>query len=196
MILAVGFARQEEHLVTVPLKSSVRYKGQMYHPHSEGVEMPVSHAKALGFSEGDYMGEEPEEEEDTGESESKGNSGGEDSSGESNPEESSEGEEPEESADEDSKEEAQHEADKKAIEKAKAEQGDEPLKSHEEVKKELEPIPKDTPEYDSLIKDERFATVEALLENQDELTDINGIAEKTAAKVVEHVKEYKNSNQG
>jgi len=188
MFLAVGFARQEERTVTVPIQSSVRYKGATYHPHSEGVEMPYSHARALGFSESDFMGDEPEEEEYTGESESKGDSEDDDSSGESESKESSEGKEADESADEDSKEEADQEAEKQAIEEAEAEQGDEPLKPLDEVKKELEPIPEDTPEYDSLIKDERFATVEALLENQDELTDINGIAEKTAAKVVEHVK--------
>lgn len=186
--LAVGFARQEERTVKVPLTQSVRIDGVMYHPHSKGREMPVQHALAAGFTKDDFMGEEPEEDEDTGESESEGDSEDDDSSGESESEESSDGEEAEQSDEEDSKEEADQEADKQAIEEAKAEQGDEPLKSHEEVKKELMPIPDDTPEYDELIKDERFATVEALLENQEELTDINGIAEKTKQKIVEHVK--------
>lgn len=188
MFLAVGFARQEERTVRVPLKSSVRYRGKSYHPNSKGVQMPISHATALGFTKDDYMGEQPEEDDDTSKSKSKGGSEEKDSSGESEPEERSEEEQPEKSADEDSKEEAEKEADKQVVEEAKAEQGDEPLKPLDEVKEELESIPKDTPEYDKLIKDERFATVQALLENQDELTDVNGIAEKTAAKVVEHVK--------
>ncbi|MDZ7658075.1 hypothetical protein [Fodinibius sp.] len=182
--LAVGFARQEEPTVTVPLQSSVRYRGESYHPHSEGVEMPISHAKALGFSEDQFLGEEPDEEEDTGESKSDGDSEGDDSSGESESDEESKENEDSQSDEQAYEEDAAQSADQEAIEEAEAEQGDEP-------DEELEPIPDDTPEYDELIKDERFATVEALLENQDQLTDINGIAEKTAAKVVDHVKSYK-----
>lgn len=166
MLLAVGFARQEEPTVKVPLSRSVRIEGKMYHPHSEGREMPISHALSAGFTKDDFLGEEPEEEEDTGESESKGGSKEDDSSGESESEESSEGNEAEDTEEEsESKEESEE--------------------------SEAEAIPDDTPEYDALIKDERFATVAALLENQDELTDINGIAEKTKAKIVDHVKSHK-----
>jgi hypothetical protein len=165
--LAVGFARQEEQTVRVPLKSSVRYRGKSYHPHSEGVRMPFSHAVALGFTKDDFVGEQPEEEEDTGESESKGGSEEQDSSGDPESKESSEGQQADQTEEETESKVDAGESDKQD---------------------QAEPIPEDTPEYDKLIKDERFATVEALLENQDQLTEINGVAEKTAAKIVEHVK--------
>ena len=158
LALTVGFARQEERRVKVLLKSSVRLRGKSYHPNSQGVEMPISHARAIGFDEDDFLGEEPEEEEDSSESKSEGESGDEDTGTSSAEDNSGDGNE------------------------------SEPEGSKEEPEEEGEPIPDDTPEHDKLIKDERFATVDALLENQDQLTDINGIGPATAESIIEHLK--------
>lgn len=47
-------------------------------------------------------------------------------------------------------------------------------------------LPTDTPEYDSLIADERFNTVEGVLENQAQLTSVKGIGKATASKIIAH----------
>ncbi|MEO9884009.1 MAG: helix-hairpin-helix domain-containing protein [Balneola sp.] len=53
--------------------------------------------------------------------------------------------------------------------------------------KEPTSLPKETPEYDLLIEDDRFSTVEKLLENKDSLTEIKGIGEATAKKIIAFV---------
>lgn len=41
--------------------------------------------------------------------------------------------------------------------------------------------------YEELSADERFSTVEALIDNQDELTDINGIGPERKKDIINHV---------
>jgi hypothetical protein len=53
-------------------------------------------------------------------------------------------------------------------------------------------IPTDTPFYEVLSDDERFATVEALIANQDQLTEIDGIGPSRKEDIINHVSKSKN----
>lgn len=171
--LAVGFARQEDPIVKVPLKSSVRIRGNSYHPTSEGREMPRSHAEALGFTERDFIDYESEDEEEP--------TDGESSTGE---EEVDESESAEESEGQAQGEESEAEVEEEPEDQEEAADSEEEQPAPEASDDDL---PEDTPMRDKLIADERFSTVSALLANKDQLTDVKGVGEKTAQEIVEHV---------
>lgn len=60
-----------------------------------------------------------------------------------------------------------------------------------------QPIPSDTPFFEELSADDRFATVRSLAEHSDQLTDIKGIGDAYAADIIGHITDYQkklNSN--
>jgi predicted flap endonuclease-1-like 5' DNA nuclease len=59
--------------------------------------------------------------------------------------------------------------------------------TEEGASEELTNLPTETPEYKLLIEDDRFSTVEKLLENKDTLTDVKGIGEATAKKIIAYL---------
>lgn len=123
----------EQKTVQVDLKSSVEVGGTMYHPNSQGVKMPASHAKAIGAT---------------------------------------------------IKKEVKETDSKKSGEKKTSEKKDSNESETKEIK-QVADLPVDDDILEKLLADERFSSMEALVKNQDQLTDVNGIGPATAKTIVE-----------
>jgi antitoxin component of MazEF toxin-antitoxin module len=162
----------EQKTVLVDLKSSVEVGGTMYHPNSQGVRMPVNHAKAIGATIKKEVKETSSKSSDKETSEKKGSKKSDESVEEADKSE----EEIVEGPQDQSSESSVSESEEPAADKAEKQVSD---------IKQVADLPVDDDILEKLLADERFSSMEALVENQDQLTDVNGIGPATAKTIVE-----------